>query len=643
MSKILCHDNDGFKYFDTYNEQWEFLSNDTPTKDDFTTYGVESFNTDMGLSDMYDVYVLNDEEETSDYLACEVCPIEQHIIGHSATDMLLTKTLCDVEFFNHEFTYRILPDRDETGNKYLNIHLYVDKLTPDDVYFRVYSVQFFGRPYVSRSQYWDPSKQHKIIRYDPEDPRWRDRYGNVITAQYLLAVGNSTSISYDYTPYIGMDLPTNVPQWAFVTSIAREYERTIYTMNVIFDKATSRDIWIYIRAYSPYTGNCETECLYRRPYDGTLVFTDFIVTNNRFYLASFDKNDNRGRFLIIDRRTKEESWTSYVPYEYGDNIPNRFHSARGRMEWYDSKTIITMTWNRILLYDTNNDTWSSISIQPAGATRVHEFYDFAISDTTICATDEPCLSDAFYNVYLFDKQTGECTRLQVSGLNDSGNTYDRYGLVQYCDGKFYVCYRQALAIIDEKTKTIEKTIRGMPWGPPVYMCAYNGNVLISPAGNKMYMYSTSYDRFNIVYGNWDIPGSYPSLRYSEQYNGYTVYNTHYVGDITYTIMRTALVGGYCYIPRYTMCFVNMTSNSTYEMGETYNRYMIPFNSSNVDNLEFDERFVEATGSCLRIHNGILEYPLVSSDLGSDIKHSEINKSDYKQLINVSTKSNDDES
>jgi hypothetical protein len=369
-----------------------------------------------------------------------------------------------------------------------------------------------------------------------------------------------------------------------------------------------------------------------------------LVTDDKIFLSYFGNNNYRASLQIIDRKTGLSHTSEDTPS--GDNQSERFKSACGRIEWWNSTTIVMLAWKRILLYDTEENAWSYIPIDPYALCNVgnpvRKFYDFAVGESMVCATDEPYFGNTYNLVYLFDKQTGEGTCITVEGLN-SANTWERYGIVQYSNGKFFICYHEALVIINEKTKQIEKKVTGMPWGSPAYMQAYNNNVVIGVNSDKykIYVYDARGDRFNMFYGKWNPGVRYPSSTRSESYNGYTIYNTYHQMNSNYRFLQPVVTGGLCFIPWNTMAVVDLTSNAVYEMGEKFNRYLLPFDESNADNIEYDERFVDLSGSCLRVHNGIISKHFESSSYGSNIKKVEISKSEYTSIISGTITFNED--
>jgi hypothetical protein len=52
-------------------------------------------------------------------------------------------------------------------------------------------------------------------------------------------------------------------------------------------------------------------------------------------------------------------------------------------------------------------------------------------------------------------------------------------------------------------------------------------------------------------------------------------------------------------------------------------------------LEYDERFIDVTGSCMRIHNGAISFDFEQSDIASNIKYASVNKSEYTKLLDMS--------
>jgi hypothetical protein len=627
---ILAHDAEGFKYLT--NNGWVLLDDQNITPNTFSEYGILKWNLDeRGLLDQYDIYAyeyINGIHVTS--LNLYVSPTTVHVVGHSTTDMLVTKTSYDVEYYSDEFSYRTEVSRNPLTFT-LDAHLYVDKLTWNDAYFRIYSAQFFGNPY-NRGNEYKSEKSKPVPRRDPE--QYRDRYGQVITAQWLLPVGDSTSMSYKYANYIGQDLFNVSPNWDFRISVACEYERTVY---VAITTNSNTGGFLYIRAYSPFTGVAHTEYLGQISDWQAMHTNSMLVTDNYIYLSFFGNNNQRACLRIIDRRTGIWKDSAYTPS--GDNIPDRFKSALGKIAWWNSTTIMMLAWRRILLYHTETDTWTYIDITPQPHTlttlnQVRMYYDYAIGDKYICAIDEPYFDNTWRNIFLIDKETGECKLLTNTFVPKvSGNL--RYGLVRYYDGKFYIIYAGALVIVNENTGLIERESSGFPWNAPAYMEMYHKSIVIGTDDTRIYMYDLTMDRFNMFYAPWSLKPRIPTTEYHESYNGYTVYNTYNQLRSDYRLCAPVVIGEFCFIPWNTMCMIDLTSNATYSMGTKFNRHLLQFDISHNDQLEYDERFIDVTGSCMRIHNGVISFDFEQSDIDSNIKYASVNKSEYTKLLGMS--------
>ena len=624
---LLAHDSDGFKY--PTNEGWVLLDNQNITITTFMNCGTLNWDgNDTGLQDHYEIYGYSYIDDINlETLNMYVSPTTVHVIGHSTTDMLVTKTVYDVEYYSGEFTYSTEVSRNPSMN--LDAHLYVDKLTPNDAYFRIYSVQFFGNPYNRNSEY-KSEKTHPVPRRDPE--QYRDEYGDIITAQWLLPVGDSTSMSFSYANYIGQDIHEDLPNWEFRLSVTCEHERSVYTAITAYSNSGRR---LYIRGYSPFTGVAHTEFL--SSISNTSIVNGMLMTDDYIYLSYFGYTNQRACLRIIDRKDQSSRDSAYTPA--GDNVPDRFKSANGKIVWWNSTTIMMLAWRRILLYHIETDEWTCVDITPQPHTltsrnQVRMYYDYAVGNQLICAIDEPYFDNTWRNIFLINKVTGTCELLTNTFTPKvSGN--QRYGLVQYSDGKFYIVYAGAIVIVNERTKQIEREMTGFPWNTPTFMEMYNQNIVIGTNSNKIYMYDLRADRFNMFYAPWSLKQRVPSSYYAESYNGYQVYNTYHELRSDSTLCIPVVINGYCFIPWNTMCMIDLTSNAKYSMGTKFNRHMLQFDVGNIEQLEYDERFVDVAGSCMRVHNGVISSEFVESDLDPHIKYAPVDKSEYTAIIKTS--------
>ena len=183
--------------------------------------------------------------------------------------------------------------------------------------------------------------------------------------------------------------------------------------------------------------------------------------------------------------------------------------------------------------------------------------------------------------------------------------------VCYGDGKFYIAQVNRLIIYDEETETVEDTIV-VPWTKPKTISYTNGVLFVVCADViNLYIYNIRDKIYKVVYLPWSIPNLSQT-----------------------SVTRPCAFKGYFFLPYRTMCVINYTEDSKYNMGYVFDQYVFITNRDNSEKYEYDDRFIELNESYLTIKDGDLEYTTTEIDEVNHIKKISVNKSDYNKIKSI---------
>ena len=632
--RLICRDAAGYKSFD--GTSW--VVNSAITTLDattFETYGTYVFPTDAGLLDSYDILIYDNTTDAVYSFMIETTPPPQSISIDTSSRMLITEVMYDYDTTDEDCTITFTTSRHESD---LNLHIdvIVDKPTIGTKAY-IYTMQLFGKPLMknARSEYRS-EPTHGVPFRDPE--QYRDEYGRVTTAQYLMPVAHRNDIDCQYTNYIGTsisdDLDIDASGWTIMNAVSHVYERLIYTM--LFISISGSGNYIYIKTYSPMTGISKTVCS-KQCMSGHDFYGDFLVDDKYFYLSQCGRTGSGYStkpecIHRIRRDTNEFMISTSAPSVAGvSNDYTMYKTAFGKMEWFDDHRIMLLSVNQLLLYDTTKNVWETHELKcytrASGTTSARSMKDYALGESLIAIMDTPNNNSGYYNLYLVNRNDlSDITVLDTRSIVTSSTAEDRTGVIMYHNGKFYVVYKHCGAVIDEQTRTIEEIISGMPWEYPAFITGNDKNLVIgdyyTSSISRIYVYNLQDDEFNLFYSQWHINkmGTLSSTGYS------------YGNPSTSTnIVRTVTIGGYSFIPFYSMGIVNITNRGMYDMGSKFDRYMLTCDESNARCFEFDDTFVSLTSNCIEIHDGIITKEFTPYT-ATNVKSVHVNKNEYRTMI-----------
>ena len=569
--KSLAHDEEGYKYFDSVLNQWVLYSSEFPTIQDFEDYGVALIPNDNGLTDNYEIYVL-DSNDNVDTISLYAVPPIQHITSIADTSMCMSKFSLDAEYDENNFDINIYAEHIGVGQDSKNrLSFDINKKTFNDETMKVYCINTQSSVSGGKHRYIPPKKND-------------DEQTTNTKKKDLLKVGFGNNIPIQYKQYLGT-LNGNAIS-SIYTSISCEHNRILYIATLI-DKSTLRISQVSLITGKAYLIRDIPRSQLDNYYYGGIVADDDYI----YFTSSY--NDNR---YTIYRIGINDSTGTIKTFSPGSNSNYGFTSF-GKLEWYNDHTIVIDYKYGFMLFDTINNSFITKEYSTSKASR---------SDMSVGKK----LALSHYNgtsttVLACEIESNAWSSITLPTNAQSCSCYDG-------NGKFYIAQKQRLSIINEDTKTIENTVV-VPWGEPKTIHYTNGILYITiKESARLWIYNTKSNMFNSIVLQWKIP----SLK-----------------DISVT--RPTVFRGHILIPYWTLCMVNYVDPVKYNMGFKYNQYSFIFDNEHKNNFTYDDRFITFTNSHMLLHDGTIEKPLTLIDGDTDnIKVVSLNKSEYNHIKSV---------
>lgn len=594
---FLCKDSDGYKKYNGTTDTWEYLS-DTVTGNDFLEYGSYVMTTDDGLNDEYDI-ICYDEMNTSNVWNMYVVPNKQTIHVSTDTSIALMNTIHDEVYDETQFERSIVIDKDD--NNMLRINIDVTKLTKDDVSYRIFESSFVGKRIMTSDHGYRSDPPQPIQFRDPN--QYRDKYGNVMVAQYLLPINRNFESKLQYSKYI--DDMYMSDDYEIRCSLSNEYYHDIYTVMILKYIPTGK-YHIYICKFNTASNTYSVIMFEPYPYD--YLIDDFLVDGSNMYF-SISEDRSSGKLKILNLKTLTWSITPSASGNSSDYVRGSF----GKIQWYDKTTIAYCGSTAIQFYHVKQKIWSYTTFR----TGTNTSYDFEIGTDVILIISINELN----KIHIFDIQTNQTTTLTHPDIPASS-----YGKIAYdkTNKMFYIVYAGKIVEFDETTRSFGKTSTGFPWGVPYKVSFVKGHIVIhSNSSETIYTYNFKTDKFNGFITKWTL-GPYPDIdkNYSNQSN-----------NGSSKILKPCCFKEYYFIPYMQMCMVNIIKDSSnYNFGYNMTQYLVSYNDNNAGNIQYtDDRFVTLHGSSMTVHNGYISNPLVNGSI-TNTKQCHVRKSDYFQLI-----------
>ena len=617
-AKMICEDNDGYKYYDRDIDKWVLLPDQHLTPEIFEQYG-GSIKTDNGLNGRRFKVHVYDESESCKGILLTVVPPKQFIYVNTELELDITGlSLDDKKHSSDEYDVSCTAIRKpdpETSRMITYIQLLVDKLTDSGNYYRAYGARILYNGAQDEHEYLKLARngrrlfKHYITNDESgelvieertmelEDPeKYRDPITREITVhQSLLRVGVGNRIPIKYLNIIDQDAST------IYAILFAECDRVVYMLSIV---KINNVFMMLIKSINIQTGTVVD--LVRRNWSEVYTASNynsavngFLVDDNYYYIGAnaYSNATYNSRLIKVNRTTGEVSLTSATPVAFAATWGSR-------ISWLADDKILAFSASGVLIYDINDNTWKSVAHDFGNV----NFYQVAIGDKYIVFTYNG-------NVYVIDINTYKSvTRFSASG----SDTYT-WPSITYNDGKFYIVnYRSFIDVLDEKTLTLSRLASISPMTNANEVQYVNGALYITQEGsdssNKQIVYRLNEKTHSIIYTPWSALGQ---KDFDNSWFG--SFETH---GIFFTAVNTMLLSDY-------------TGYAKYKFGKRFARNDISFAIDNIDNMQYDERFVTVDEAGVTVHDGDIEYEL--SDYNSNhIATCEIVKNDYNKIITSSS-------
>lgn len=141
-NKIIIHDSQGYKMYDSESNRWEVFSTDPITPEDIETYGVYIVNNLTGVKDRFDI-LTNDPEDVFTECAVNGFELSQNITWLIPKRYKIARTIVDATYDDTIYTFsQIVSKYDDSYNAYT---LKIDKTEDVESLLKLYSVQLFSK------------------------------------------------------------------------------------------------------------------------------------------------------------------------------------------------------------------------------------------------------------------------------------------------------------------------------------------------------------------------------------------------------------------------------------------------------------------------------------------------------------------
>jgi hypothetical protein len=567
---LLCHDEEGYKYFDKSLHKWVFLQTSDPTPEDFLTHPVYSFISDDGLLDNFRV-LFYDRLNKFNTFEMDVLPIKQIIKTRYYTEWTMTRSSIDADVDPSCVQFEVFAKRKGVG-AYAYIEFMIECNITDipSKETRMYCLQ--GYTQGSTVEYHEPREKEYLEHID------------------LLPVGTGNRIPWRFKNYIGTEI-SGAAISTINSAVCCEHNRCIYSATLC------NNTMVRFAKLNLVTN--ESTILKDIPKNqiGNTYYGDIKVDDNYIYLTS-SSNDN-SRTIWVTPNSSDTTVNSYTP----GNDGNYNFSAVGKMYWLDNHTIAILYRKGVFLFDTNKRIFiNNVSNYQNGARR-----DFVLGKRYALSLHTGNSSSA----YVWEIATNTWTRLTEDHGQSWAGSYLNCGC--YNDGTFYVTQRNRLHFLDEETMTITKSIP-TPYTTidPKTIEYSNGYLYITiQNSNVIYIYDIANDRFSST--------GIPFTMDDWSANGW---------------LRPCSFRGYFFIPQIKLYVTNFTSYAKYNMGYKYDQFIMITNKAHEleQGYEYDDRFVTFTEDNMWIHDGYLAYEMTEIDQYNHIKCVDVDKAEYNKFI-----------
>ena len=583
-TRILCHDAEGYKYYDTENSSWVFLKTETPAIEDYGEYGVYEIISDEGLLSEYQIIIYDEYGVIGNNVSMYITPNQQRITMTTESNFDINNYVLDMDYNKSEFDVDFNTSKRGNGEDSVTlINVYIDKKSSGDLSNKLYAlyVESFNE-HKGGYRYIEPKEEY--VPLTPSDPDY--------VKKYLLPVSSQKNTPVRYMDYLTTISGSNVT--TINTSVCCEYGRNIY-IAIAINTSTVRLMKINL-----FTSRTTIIRDIPKTLIGNYWYGGLLVDENYAYLTCSYNNNNSvaGRSLYrINLNNPDEITTFTISNNSTNNI-----TAYGKMTWIDEHTIAICIMSGLAFFDTIDESFTLQPVTFSSSAR----RDFAIGEKYGIFVSEGNNVGAI----IWDKINNTTKSLK----DDFGISFTASALNSVCynEGYFYIAQTNMLMILDEDLNIVKNI--PVPWTVPSTLYCTNGIVYATcNNSNRFWYYNISKNKFDSKILDWTIPALSATA-----------------------LIRPCVFNGYIFIPYWRFGYANMISESKYNIGKKYNKYSYLFNEQTEADCVYDNRFISFRNGYVTMHDGYIIYPTISNE--DMIKIVEVNKSDYKKFIKLNIRS-----
>ena len=598
-NKILCHDSQGFKYFDQENQTWSLLQNQsTPSQTDFESYGSLVFTSDSGLEDEYSV-ILYDELDTTSFCSFYVVPNKLTISNSVRTMIAMTDYSMDSDISS---TTDVSLKAVRTGagdNAEIRLTLTADINEPSSEASKIYAINIFS-----------DKKPIGMDKYIPD----KEPTGLPLS---LLPVSFSNRTPMRYKSYLCGPFQDETLVEPITNRTCCEYNREIFTAVQVKDSTRNRVRVVRLNLVENKSYIvCDLNITSLPNYNSNNQNINSILVNDKWLYLNFyggygfyriSRDDPSIIYYHSHYNVKVNDTTIYC-YSY---TPMRWHK--------DNRHIIFIFDSKVLMFDTLKKRFDSYVSKSAIG---NASFEFEVGNHLIVRTYTSSSRTyvAAYN-YLTDTPY---TAIQLRNSYSARLCYDGDETFYVSQAGYLYIYKETpeglVAVGDPiitpySTSTPSGIVGKLPKEPSTMTYA-NGSIFITTKDNStLYIYDVNNQSFTSV-----------GLRYTSP-DGYSAT----------ALTRPTSYGKYFFLPMaQSLLMMTKDRDVKYNVGFKYTNYLIKTNKENESQFEYDNRFVSFEDAHMSIHCGNITKEMIPFEDGSLIKKATINKSEYKQMISLKT-------
>ena len=573
---MICHDSEGYKYYDDDTQTWTYLKSTPITVEDFEEYGTLIFVSDNGLGSDYVIYAYDPDDDVNQMIFT-VLPPQQTVSLRYHTDLSLSRYNVDLDVDETNVDFNIKAHREgvaEDAYLYFDFTYDIHDVPIQDT--RVYCIQGFTQG--ASISYHEPQHREKTLEHID-----------------LLPVGKANRMPARYKNYIGSFIDGSTAITGINSAVVCEHNRCIYSATLCNNTTVRFAKLNLVTNTSTIIKDIPKSQL------GDTFYGDIKVDDNYIYLTS---SVNDGSYILW--RTPNSSDTTVNTYTTGNSDIYKIQ-AGGKMEWYDDHTLLLMMRKGLALFDTNRARFT-LKMCPDG-TQNSARRDMAVGEKYVISV----YSDTSNSAWVIDKETADSKSLTDYYGQTWAGTYRNS--VCYHDGTFYAVQRNRLHFLDEESMTITYSTPAPFTDIDPKQIVYGNGVLYITIQDKPSLYM-----FDIATRTFYATGL-----------PFTVDNWLSNGWI-----RMCAFKGYCFIPQIKLYTINFVDRAKYNLGYKYDQFIVVTNRENAENPDnqyvYDNRFVTFTDDNMWIHKGDITYDLSVSDPENNIKSCSVSKSQYNKFL-----------